>query len=99
MSGLDRTEGIRLTDEQRLNWLRLIRSGNVGPRTFRTLLTHTGSACAALAALPELARRGGAAKTARICSREDAEREIEAARTFGVRFIALGEPEYPPRLQ
>jgi DNA processing protein len=99
MSGLDRTEGIRLTDEQRLDWLRLIRSGNVGPRTFRSLLNHTGSARAALAALPDLARRGGASKTARICSREDAEGEMEAARMFGVRFVALGEPEYPPRLQ
>jgi len=63
------------------------------------LLTHTGSARAALAALPDLARRGGASKTARICSREEAEREMEAARMFGVRFVALGEPEYPPRLQ
>ncbi|HWP89607.1 MAG TPA: hypothetical protein VNM70_17120, partial [Burkholderiales bacterium] len=77
MSGLDRTEGIRLTDEQRLDWLRLIRSENVGPRTFRSLLQHSGSARAALAALPELARRGGAGKTARICSHEDAEREME----------------------
>jgi DNA processing protein len=31
---------MRLTDEQRLDWLRLIRSENVGPRTFRALLNH-----------------------------------------------------------
>src|SRR5215211_5009376 len=99
MSGLDRTEGIHLTDEQRLDWLRLIRSENVGPRTFRSLLNHTGSARAAIAALPDLARRGGASKTARICAREDAEREMQAARKLDVRFVALGEPEYPPRLQ
>ena len=49
---------MRLTDEQRLDWLRLIRSDNVGPRTFRTLLNHCGGARAALDALPELARRG-----------------------------------------
>src|SRR5580658_7859618 len=47
---------VQLTDAQRLDWLRLIRSENVGPRTFRTLLNHYGSAGAALAALPELAR-------------------------------------------
>ena len=29
-------QGVRLTDEQHLDWLRLIRSPNVGPRTFRT---------------------------------------------------------------
>src|SRR5262249_35665234 len=40
--------------------LGLIRSDNVGPRTFRALVNHYGGAPAALAALPHLARRGGA---------------------------------------
>jgi len=53
---------IHLTDEQRLDWLRLIRSENVGPRTFRILLNHYGGARAALDALPALARHGGAAR-------------------------------------
>jgi DNA processing protein len=48
------TEGARLTDEQRLDWLRLIRSDNIGPRTFRSLINHCGGARAALDALPEL---------------------------------------------
>jgi DNA processing protein len=99
VSGTDVIDGIRLTDEQRLDWLRLIRSSNVGSRTFRTLLNHCGSARAALAALPDLARRGGASGSARICSREDAEREMQAAHTLGVRFVALGERDYPTRLQ
>ncbi len=79
--------------------MRLIRSDNVGPRTFRTLLNHCGGARAALAALPDLARRGGASRQARICTREDAEREMQAAHAIGVRFVALGEAEYPARLQ
>jgi predicted Rossmann fold nucleotide-binding protein DprA/Smf involved in DNA uptake len=41
-----------LTDEQRLDWLRIIRSQNVGPRTFLALLNHFGGARAALEALP-----------------------------------------------
>ena len=90
--------GTRLTDGQRLDWLRLIRSDNVGPRTFRALLNHTGSAKAALDALPGLARRGGAKKPGRICTIEEAEREIEAARRLGVTLIALCEPGYPQRL-
>src|ERR1700694_2977456 len=49
----------RLSDEERIDWLRLIRSENVGPRTFRTLLRYYGSARSALKALPRLARRGG----------------------------------------
>src|SRR3954467_5413361 len=89
----------RLTDEQRLDWLRLIRSENVGPRTFRTLLNHYGGAKAALAALPELARRGGGERPVRACSEEEAEGELRAAGRLGVALVALGEPEYPARLQ
>ena len=88
----------KLTDEQRLDWLRLIRSDNVGPRTFRELVNAYGGAKGALAALPDLARRGGAART-HICSREEAEAELDASRARGIDLIALGEPDYPPRLQ
>jgi DNA processing protein len=88
-----------LTDEQRIDWLRLIRSQNVGPSTFRKLLNHCGSARAALDRLPEFARRGGASGAPRICSRADAEREIKAAAAIGVSLVALGEPAYPLRLQ
>jgi DNA processing protein len=95
----ERSESVQLTDEQRLDWLRLIRSQNVGPRTFRSLVNHFGGARAALQALPSLARRGGASTTTQICSRADAEREFAAAAKLGVAFVALGEAGYPPRLQ
>jgi len=89
---------VRLTDAQRLDWLRLIRSENIGPRTFHALLNHCGSAGAALKALPELARRGGAGRPVRICPRADAEQELTAAARSGVAFLAVGEDEYPARL-
>jgi len=88
-----------LSDEQRLDWLRLIRSQNVGPRTFRALINHFGGARAALAALPTLARRGGGTTAPQICSREQAEQEIDACRQLGVALVALGEADYPRRLQ
>jgi DNA processing protein len=96
---LSADNAVRLTEEQRLDWLRLIRSDNVGPRTFRTLINHYGGARAALDALPELARRGGALKPARIFSREEAEQELVASRRVGIAWVALGEPEYPARLR
>lgn len=83
----------RLTEAQRLDWLRLIRSNNVGPRTFRDLINHYGGAGAALAALPGLARRGGASAPARICSLDEAQAEVKAARARGVEFVALAEPD------
>jgi DNA processing protein len=90
--------GTHLTDEDRLAWLRLIRSQNVGPRTFRALIDHYGDARAALAALPALARRGGASAPGRIATREEALREMRAAQAVGVAFVALGEGGYPMRL-
>ena len=87
-----------LTDEQRLDWLRLIRSEKVGPRTFRALINQYGGAAGALEALPDLARRGGRLML-KVCSRAEAEKEMAAARRLGVRFIAMGEPDYPKTLQ
>jgi DNA processing protein len=93
----DAASGLRLSDEQRLAWLRLIRSETIGPITFRELLNHFGSAAMAIEAAPELAARGG--RAIRICPREDAEREIVALRGLGGRLVAMGEPAYPPWLR
>ena len=86
-----------LSDEARLAYLRLARSEQVGPVSFRQLLEHYGSPQAALDALPELASRGGKRKF-RICSRARAEQEWEALQRFGARLSVLGEPDYPPSL-
>lgn len=91
-------KNVRLSDDERLDWLRLIRSENIGPRTFHALVEHYGSARAALDALPELASRGGAARSPRIASRADAERELQQSRALGVTLIATCEPDYPVSL-
>src|SRR6185437_5451781 len=88
----------RLTDAERVDRLRLIRSDNVGPRTFRSLVHHFGSAKAALARLPELARRGGAARAGRILSEDDARGELAASQRMGVSLVTPDEAGYPPRL-
>jgi DNA processing protein len=89
----------RLTDAERLDWLRLIRTDRVGPRTFHELIHHFGSVRAALAGLPEVARRGGSPSSPRIFSSEQAAAELEAARARGVEYVAVGEPAYPLRLR
>jgi DNA processing protein len=82
---------------QRLACLRLIRSDNVGPVTFRELINHFGGAEPALAALPELSRRGGR-QAIRICPTAEAEAELEAADRIGARPLFTIEPGYPPAL-
>lgn len=85
-----------LTDAQRIAWLRLIRTDNVGPATFRQLLNRFGSAEAALDALPGLLKRTG--KPARIASQSSAEDEIASLTRYGARLVASSEPDYPQLL-
>ncbi|MBT7758711.1 MAG: DNA-protecting protein DprA [Rhodospirillaceae bacterium] len=93
----DRAKDGDLTAAGRLDWLRLIRSENVGPIIFQQLLSHYGSAGAALEALPELARRGGG-RAIKPCSIGAAETELAAAAAVGARPLASCEAAYPPRL-
>ncbi|MFT2211791.1 DNA-processing protein DprA [Rhizobium giardinii] len=91
--------GIALTERQRIAWLRLIRSDNVGPATFRDLINHFGSAETALEMLPELSRRGGSTRAIRVATVAEAEKELASAHRFGARFLGIGEPDYPPALR
>ncbi|WP_267357440.1 MULTISPECIES: DNA-processing protein DprA [unclassified Methylobacterium] len=88
---------MQLTDAQRLDWLRLIRTEGVGPRTFRTLINRFGGAAAALEAMPDLGRRQG--KRLEPPTRAQAEDEIAALARLGGRLIATGEADFPRLLQ
>lgn len=90
-------DGQILSRIQRLAWLRLIRTENVGPQTFRQLVNREGSAEAALEALPQLTRRVGV--SSRIPSLAEAEDEIAALEKLGGRLVASSEPGYPPLLR
>lgn len=85
-------------NSERLDCLRLIRSENVGPRTYRQLLERFGTAAAALEALPDLARRGGRRGRFALCSTAEAEAELAAAAAMGARTLVAHEPDYPPAL-
>lgn len=90
---------VALTERQKISWLRLIRSDNVGPIAFRDLINHFGTAENALDALPELSRRGGTKHSYRVASIAEAERELEAARRHGAIFVGIGEAAYPSALR
>ncbi|MDO8296958.1 MAG: DNA-processing protein DprA [Caulobacter sp.] len=81
------------SDAERIAWLRLARTPNVGPVAFDHLLQRCGSAMAAVEALPGLARR-----PVNIPTRAEAERELEAGERLGARLICGGEPDFPPLL-
>ena len=93
------SRGVTLTERQRLSWLRLIRSDNVGPATFRELINNCGSAERAIELLPELSQRGGSRRKIRIASRFEVEIELEKIERFGAKLVGIGEPDYPPALR
>ena len=70
-------------DREVRDWLRLIRSSNVGPIGFVQLVTRFGSAAHAIDELPALAERGG--RRIKPCFEKDAQREFEMALKFGAR--------------
>lgn len=90
------TQSQKLSDGDRVAWLRLARTDNVGPITFKQLLARYGTAQAALDALPELAARGG--KTLRPPITTTIERELEAHKKRGARLLASCEEDYPAYL-
>jgi len=90
---------MNLSDEERLDWLRLIRSENIGPAVFDQLLEAFGSATDALEALPDLSRKGGLKRAIQICSRAEAQAELGSAASIGARFVAKCEPDYPALLR
>ena len=77
--------------------LRLIRSPNIGPVSYRQLIIRFGNARTALEALPDLAMRGGG-KGIIVADPRMIEREMAAVASCGARYLFLDDPEYPDLL-
>lgn len=88
-----------LSTTERLDWLRLYRSQNVGPATFFRLLQRFGSAAEALAALPDLARQGGSRQPPRPWPLAAAERELDTLDRLGGRLLTACDPDFPALLR
>ena len=82
------------SEEDWVNWFRLLRSRRVGPTTFHRLLAEHGSAASALDALPEVARAAGV-KDYSVCPETVAIEELKAGRIAGAKPIAFGSTDYP----
>ncbi|HTK85819.1 MAG TPA: DNA-processing protein DprA [Patescibacteria group bacterium] len=80
---------------EKMAWLRLARTENVGPVTFHRLLERYGTASKALEALPELAARGGRRKPLAVPPLAAIEREYESLRKIGGDVITAAEDSYP----
>ncbi len=92
---MDRRE---LSASERLDWLRLARAENVGPIMFFQLLQACGGPTEALAAIPAMAARGGRRRPIRIPTRQEADREIDAAGRLNGQLITAADAAYPEML-
>ncbi len=86
---------VQPSDQDKLDWLRLSRTENVGPITFYRLIDRYGSASHALAALPELAARGGRKKPLSAPSVSAVEKEYAQLKKVGGDIITAADSSYP----
>jgi len=85
------------TEDDRISWLRLLRSRRVGIATFYRLMSEHGSAASALDALPEIARAAGVENYAP-CSEDAAHAERRLGQKVGASSLFIGQDAYPKRL-
>ncbi len=88
-----------LSQEEKVEWLRLYRCENVGPITFKNLVNYYETPSEALKHISEFAKRGGRKKEITICSKKSAYEEIEKTEALGGKIISACEVDYPPLLR
>ena len=87
-----------ISDADRIDALRLIRTETIGPVTFARLIDRYGSPARALEALPTLAQKAGRRSALKPVARAEAEAELARADASGARLILIGEDDYPTLL-
>ena len=88
-----------LIDDEKLSALRLIRSENVGIKTFFSLIKFFGTANKAISKVQELSVKGGRSRPIKLHSKENAIKEIEKTNAYGAEIIYYQEDTYPKLLQ
>ena len=81
------------TTQEKIDWLRLARSENIGPITFFRLIEAFDSASRAIDRIAEL--KG----SIRLASEEKAEVELEEIEKFGAQLLLFSDKEYPQSLR
>jgi DNA processing protein len=88
-----------ISSREKTSWLQLARSENVGKSTFFRLLEIFKSPDKALEYLSDLSGRGGLPRKIRICSKSQAEKELEQSAKFGAEVLAFNDEAYPRLLR
>ncbi|MCV6599572.1 MAG: DNA-processing protein DprA [Alphaproteobacteria bacterium] len=89
---------IELSEKEKLEWLKLIRTENVGPITFYKLIDNFGSAKKALEEIPNIAKRGGKLSKVKIPSDKEVLDEYKRLKKLGGEIVCACEPQYSEAL-
>ncbi len=84
---------------EKLDWIRLSLSENVGPATFKRLLSFFGSATKALEHIEDWARKGGAKKSITIATTDAAELQLNKAEKINAKILLSVDAAYPTLLK
>lgn len=84
-----------LDEKEKIAWLRLIRTENIGPITFYQLMQNFSTAQKAIEALPTLSRKGGRLKDLKLCTADAAIAEMQALEALGGKMVFAAEAAYP----
>lgn len=84
-----------ISDKERLDIIRLIRSENVGTRTFYQMVKLFGGAGAALERAEKMSGAIGRGRPIKICQIEAAEKEISDSGKLGAKIITYKDEDYP----
>jgi len=84
-----------LSYEEKLAWIKLIRTENIGPVTFFNFMDFYGSASKVLEVIPEIVKKRGGKKTLKVPDHALIEKEYEAVIKKDGYMIAACEEGYP----
>lgn len=87
------------SQEEKLIWLRLARSENVGKSTFFRLIKIFGSPKAALERIVDFSSQGGLKKPIHLCGEDEAQRELFYTHKFGAEILLFTDKKYPRLLR
>lgn len=90
---------VAMLHDKVIDTLRLIRSQNVGPRTFFSLIDLYGTPKNALKHIEQLSLNGGRAKPIVVCTKAKAQRELEEIARIGAKIVTYDDPAYSPLLR
>ncbi len=88
-----------VSTQEKIDWIRLTRSENIGRSLFFNLIKIFGSVQEALDKVVDFAKQGGLGRSIKLCEKVEAEKELNETTKFGAEILIFNEKKYPRLLR